>query len=78
MGKSLVVVESPAKAKTIGRYLGKDYVVKASLGHVKDLPKNELAVTSITALLPSTRSSRANERFYKSSSAQQRRQKQST
>jgi len=44
MGKSLVVVESPAKAKTIGRYLGKDYVVKASLGHVKDLPKNELAV----------------------------------
>lgn len=44
MGKSLVVVESPAKAKTISRYLGKDFVVKASLGHIKDLPKNELAV----------------------------------
>ncbi len=44
MAKSLVIVESPAKAKTIGKYLGKDYVVKASLGHIKDLPKNELAV----------------------------------
>ena len=42
--KALVVVESPAKARTIGKYLGKDYVVKASLGHVQDLPKNDLAV----------------------------------
>ena len=39
-GKSLVIVESPAKAKTINRYLGEDYIVKASMGHVRDLPKH--------------------------------------
>ncbi len=44
MSKSLVIVESPAKAKTIGKYLGNDYIVKASLGHIKDLPKSDLAV----------------------------------
>lgn len=44
MGKALVVVESPAKARTIGKYLGKDYDVKASKGHVKDLPKSTLGV----------------------------------
>jgi DNA topoisomerase-1 len=38
MGKSLVIVESPAKARTISKYLGKDYVVKSSVGHVRDLP----------------------------------------
>ena len=38
MGKTLVVVESPAKAKTIEKYLGADYVVRASYGHIRDLP----------------------------------------
>jgi DNA topoisomerase-1 len=42
--RSLVIVESPAKAKTINKYLGKDYLVKFSLGHVKDLPKRDMAV----------------------------------
>jgi DNA topoisomerase-1 len=38
MGKSLVIVESPAKAKTINKYLGKDFIVKSSVGHIRDLP----------------------------------------
>ncbi len=44
MAKSLVVVESPAKAKTINKYLGKDFKVVASMGHVRDLPKSKLGV----------------------------------
>jgi DNA topoisomerase-1 len=43
-GRSLVVVESPAKARTINRYLGSGYVVKASMGHVRDLPPKEMGV----------------------------------
>ena len=43
-GKPLVIVESPAKAKTINRYLGGGYVVKASVGHVRDLPKSKLGI----------------------------------
>jgi DNA topoisomerase-1 len=44
MAKSLLIVESPAKAKTLERYLGKDFTVRASVGHVKDLPSNKLGI----------------------------------
>src|SRR5262247_2748165 len=44
MAKALVIVESPAKAKTINKYLGRDYKVIASMGHVRDLPKSKLGV----------------------------------
>jgi len=57
MARSLVIVESPAKAKTINKFLGKDYLVKASMGHVRDLPKRSLGVdekdfTPTYAVLP--------------------------
>ena len=55
----LVIVESPSKAKTIGKYLGPGYEVKASMGHVRDLPKSKIGVTSREALSPSTSPSRA-------------------
>ena len=41
MTKSLVIVESPAKAKTISKYLGNEYIVKSSVGHIRDLPKGK-------------------------------------
>ena len=44
MGKKLVIVESPAKAKTIGRYLGKEYRISASVGHIRDLPSSTIGV----------------------------------
>lgn len=52
MADSLVIVESPAKAKTIGKYLGKKYIVKASMGHVRDLPKSQLGVDIENQFVP--------------------------
>ena len=45
MTKSLVIVESPAKAKTIGKYLGSEYKVESSVGHIRDLPKKAPPIT---------------------------------
>jgi DNA topoisomerase IA len=44
MSKSLFIVESPAKAKTIGKYLGDDFIVTSSYGHVRDLPESKLSI----------------------------------
>ncbi|MHC4985758.1 MAG: toprim domain-containing protein, partial [Planctomycetota bacterium] len=51
-GKSLVIVESSTKAKTINRYLGTDYVVKASVGHVRDLPKKQMGIDTANNFKP--------------------------
>ena len=53
MTKNLVVVESPAKAKTLGRILGGEYNLKASMGHIRDLPKSQLGVDIEKSFLPS-------------------------
>jgi DNA topoisomerase-1 len=44
MAKSLLVVESPTKMKTLSKFLGKDYIIKATYGHIKDLPKSKMGV----------------------------------
>ena len=50
--KTLIIVESPTKAKTIERFLGKNYVVKPSMGHIRDLPKSDLAVDTEHGFTP--------------------------
>ena len=73
-GKQLVIVESPAKARTINKYLGSDYVVMASVGHVRDLPdKNPKGIKDPVPGVdlehnfnPLTKSSRARERQLRS------------
>ena len=44
MSKSLLVVESPTKMKTLSKFLGKDYIIRATYGHIKDLPKSKMGV----------------------------------
>ena len=51
MGENLVIVESPAKAKTIEKFLGKGFTVKSSFGHIRDLSKKKLVSTLLTGLL---------------------------
>ena len=62
MSRSLIVVESPAKAKTIQKILGKGYQVLSSMGHVKDLPKSRLGVDVEKGSPPSMSSSRNGRR----------------
>ncbi len=52
MEKSLIIVESPAKAKTINKYLGKEFIVHASVGHIKNLPKSKLGVDIENGFIP--------------------------
>jgi len=54
MAKSLIIVESPSKARTIQKYLGSEFVVKSSVGHVKDLPKDALGIDLDADLAPPT------------------------
>lgn len=65
MVKHLVIVESPAKAKTINKFLGRDYVVKASMGHVRDLPKSKLGVDPENNFKPSYVNSRDKSKVIK-------------
>ena len=52
MQENLVIVESPAKAKTIEKFLGKEFVVKSSFGHIRDLPKKELSIDIESGFVP--------------------------
>jgi DNA topoisomerase-1 len=52
MKEKLVIVESPAKAKTLGKILGKGYSLKASLGHIRDLPKSQIGVDIENEFMP--------------------------
>jgi DNA topoisomerase-1 len=65
MSKNLVIVESPAKSKTISKYLGKDYTVKATMGHVRDLPEKELGVDIENGFAPKYITSKGKRRILK-------------
>ena len=63
--KNLVIVESPAKAKTIGKYLGPNYEVKACMGHLRDLPKSKIGVDVENDFEPDYRPIRGKEDIIK-------------
>lgn len=65
MSQDLVIVESPSKAKTIGKYLGRGYVVKASVGHVRDLPTKELGVDVEAGFKPKYETIKGKEKVLK-------------
>ncbi len=65
MSKKLVIVESPAKAKTIGRYLGKEYKIAASVGHIRDLPEGTIAVDVKRGYKPTYITMRGKEKIIK-------------
>ncbi|WP_394202243.1 type I DNA topoisomerase [Shewanella waksmanii] len=73
MGKSLVIVESPAKAKTINKYLGKDYIVKSSVGHIRDLPTSSSSEAKVASKTPAEvrKMSPEEKAAYKSAKAKQ-------
>ena len=52
MNKNLVIVESPSKAKTIKKYLGADFDVEATVGHIKNLPKNKISIDIENGFVP--------------------------
>ena len=62
---NLVIVESPSKAKTIGKYLGPDYIVKASMGHLRDLPKSKMGVDIENGFIPQYQPVRGKEDLIK-------------
>lgn len=65
MGKNLVIVESPAKAKTIGRYLGSDYTITASVGHIRDLPSSTIGVDIENDFQPRYKTMKGKEKVIK-------------
>ena len=62
MPKNLLIVESPAKAKTITKYLGDKFIVASSYGHIRDLPKNNKAIDIENGFLPSYEVSKEKEK----------------